>query len=459
MLALALPVVLTQVGLMLMGVVDTLMVGRVSAGALAGVALGNLYFMVATIAAIGTLMVLDPLVAQAVGAGDRRGAARAVQRGLVLAGALTLLLSILLLPVRPILLLLRQPPEIVDLAAPYVLVSILGLLPFLAFVVLRQSLQALGAVRSLVVVVVLGNGLNAALNWVFVYGHLGSAPLGTVGSAWATCTSRWALALGLIVLSRATLREMLAPWDPGSLRLGPLWAMLRLGAPIGLQLLLELGAFAAIGLLMGVLGTQELAAHQIAITLASLTFMVPLGVGAAAAVRVGRAVGADDREGARAGSRAALVSGIGFMVASGLLFVAMPHTLASWSTRDRRVLALAATLIPIAGVFQVFDGIQAVCAGVLRGLGDTRAPFVINLAGFWLAGFPVSVYLGFATPLRAAGLWWGFVAGLGAVALLLLARVRDRLRTGGVRTQIEREPVHREPRRGGAREADARPAR
>ena len=439
---LALPVVVAQVGLMLMGVVDTLMVGRVSSVALAAVALGNLYFITIVVPASGTLMVLDPVVAQAVGAKDSEGIARGIQRGFLLAAVLGVFASLLLIPVRSVLQLLHQPPALVPLASSYVLISILGVLPFLAFVVLRQSLQALGATRALVGVIVVGNLANALLNWVFVYGHLGSAAMGAPGSAWATCVSRWLMVFLLLALGWRSLTSTLRPWRPETFHLAPLRAMLRLGLPIGLQQGIEIGAFAAIGVLMGVLGTIEMAAHQIAINLASLTFMVPLGVGAAAAVRVGHAAGAGNAEGARESARAALVCGVGFMMCTGVVFLFAPAAIAAWYTRELPVASLAATLIPIAGVFQIFDGIQAVCAGVLRGLGDTRAPFVINLAGFWLAGFPVSIVLGFHTTLGAVGLWWGFVAGLGAVAFLLLLRMRHRMRGAIARTTLEEDVMH-----------------
>jgi MATE family multidrug resistance protein len=170
--------------------------------------------------------------------------------------------------------------------------------------------------------------------------------------------------------------------------------------------------------------------------------MVPVGVGAAAAVRVGHAAGAGDAVAARESARAAVVVGVGFMCCTAVLFLAMPRLIAIQYTDEARVLALATVLIPVAGVFQVFDGIQAVCAGVLRGLGDTRVPFMITLAGFWLAGFPVSVALGFYTPLRAVGLWWGFVAGLGVVAMLLLFRMRSLMRGEIRRTSIESEVMH-----------------
>jgi multidrug resistance protein, MATE family len=391
--------------------------------------------------AAGTLMVLDPIVSQAAGARDATRVALGVQRGLVLAVVFTALSSALLWPVHGMLAFLRQPPVLVDLASSYVRISILGIAPFLGFVVLRQSLQALHQVRAVLVVVAIANLVNVALNWVLIYGHLGSPAMGVPGSAWATVASRWVMALLLCGAGWRALRPTVVPWRAESTRLAPLVEMARLGAPIGLMQMLEMGVFAAIGLVMGALGTREMAAHQIAINLASLTFMVPLGLGAAAAVRVGHAVGAGDAHGARERARTALVCGVGFMACACIVMLVFPAAIASLYTTDVSVALLAATLIPIAGVFQVFDGVQAVSAGVLRGLGDTRAPFLINLAGFWLAGFPVSIALGLYTPLGARGLWWGLVAGLVVVAFLLLARVRSRLHLPLQRTTLESDIV------------------
>jgi MATE family multidrug resistance protein len=425
---LALPIVLAQVGIMSMGVVDTVMVGRVSAEAIAAVALGNLYFVTLSIPATGLLMVLDPLVSQAVGARDDERVALAVQRGLVLAVALAAVTSVALWPVHAVLAFFRQPEPLVVLATSYVRISVAALLPFLAFGVLRQSLQAMHHTRAIVAVAVMANAVNAGLNWMLIYGHLGFPPMGVAGSAWATCASRWVMAIALLAGGWSALRPALRPRRAAALDREALAHMVRLGAPIGLQQLLEIGVFAAIGLLMGVLGARQMAAHQIALNLASLTFMVPLGVGAAAAVRVGHAVGALDAAAARERARTALVVGAGFMLCAGLAMIALPRAIASLYTDQAEVATLAATLIPIAGVFQVFDGVQAVSAGVLRGLGDTRAPFVINLAGFWLIGFPVSIALGFHSTLGAVGLWWGLVAGLVVVAALLVGRVRHRMR-------------------------------
>ena len=175
---------------------------------------------------------------------------------------------------------------------------------------------------------------------------------------------------------------------------------------------------------MGVLGTTEMAAHQIAITLAAFTFMVPLGVGSAAAVRVGHAIGAGNDARAREATRAGYITGVGFMAVAAIVFLTAPRALAHAFTNDAAVVALAAVLIPIAGVFQVFDGGQAVGAGVLRGAGDTTAPLLVMLVAYWVVGVPLSVWMGFHTPLRAAGLWWGFVVSLAADAIFLYWRIR-----------------------------------
>jgi MATE family multidrug resistance protein len=434
---LALPVVLVQVGMMFMGVVDTVMVGHVSATVLAAVALGNLYFFNAIVLGNGTLMALDPVIAQAVGAGDIEAVSRAMQRGLLIAVALSVITALLIWPAHGVLVLTRQQPEIIPDTTAYLVISIPGALPFLVFVVFRQTLQALHRVAPIVWTIIGANLTNAGLNWVFVYGHFGSPALGAAGSAIATLVSRWLMAIALLVFAWPALRPHLRPIRRDAWLAAPILRLLQLGIPVGLQQLLESGAFGAIGLMMGMLGTNEMAGHQIAITLAALTFMVPLGVAAAAAVRVGRAVGARDQPRARLAARAAFVCGMGFMSLTAILFLGAPRLLAHLFTGEASVIAIAGVLIPVAGVFQIFDGAQAVGAGVLRGLGDTRAPLIGMIAGYWLIGLPVSLLLGFHTSLRAAGLWWGFVASLSIVALFLGWRIRVLFRKEILRIAVE----------------------
>jgi MATE family multidrug resistance protein len=421
---LAMPIVATQVGIMAMGLVDTLMVGHVSAAALAAVALGNLYVFGGSIFGLGVLFALDPIVAQALGAGDHSAVARALQRGLLLAVLLTVPTSLLLLTVEPVLSLFGQPQAVIPLVGGYVRRVVAATLPFYVFVVLRQTLQAHHRMKPIVWTLIVTNALNALLNYAWIFGHWGFPALGVLGSAWATLVSRWLMALCLLATGWTCLRpylRQLAPriFDPGALR-----RTVRIGMPIGFQMLLEWGAFGFVGLLMGWLGVLQVAAHQIALNLASLTFMVPMGVGSAAAVLVGHAVGRGDAGGVWRSSIAALIVGACFMAAMAALFLTLPTQLAGLFTDSEPVIALAALLLPIAGLFQVFDGLQVVSMGVLRGLGDTRVPMLVSVIGFWCIGIPVSIGLAFVAGLGAVGLWWGFVAALAIVALILLRRLR-----------------------------------
>ena len=437
LISLATPIVVVQVGLMTMGVVDAIMAGRFSPEALAATAIGNFYFFVVAVFGMGVLLVLDPLIAQAVGAGDESGIALAVQRGLLLAFVLSAVLGSLMLPVEGVLRALRQPDELVPLAARYVWICVPSLLPFNAFLVFRQLLQALGLTRAIVATIVLCNLANVALNWALIFGNLGLPRLGVTGAALATSLSRTLLVLVLVALAWQRLRPYVRPLRRQALERAPLARMLRLGLPIGAQHELEVSYFGGLIVLMGLLGTISVAAHQAAINLASLTFMVPVGVGSATAVFVGRAVGARDEPAVRRYAVAGLVCGVGFMCVAAAVFLLFPFGLAELYSRDQEVIALAAGLIPIAGLFQVFDGTQVVSAGILRGIGDTRFPMIAAALGFWLVGLPLSLLLGFGARLGAEGLWWGSLVALMMVAALLLYRVRMRLRQSMERVVID----------------------
>ena len=425
---LALPIVAVQVGLMLMGVVDTLMVGRVSAAALAAVALGNLYFFAIAVFGMGVLFSLDPLISQAVGAKDDPAIARGLQRGLVMALVLFVLTLVPVVVAEPVFTLLRQPPDVIPLAVGYVYAAEPGMLAFLAFIVLRQTLQSMDRVAPIVWAIAVANLVNVLLNWLLVFGELGFPALGPVGTGWASSISRWTMLIGLFALTARGLGPYLKPAGPEVLRLAPLTRMLRIGAPVGAQLQLEMGAFAAVALIMGWLGTAPMAGHQVAINLAALTFMVPLGISQAGSVRVGQAVGRDDPAAARAAVKAAMLAGAGFMTLTMILFIAAPGWLTHLYTDEPEVVAIAVALIPIAGVFQVFDGVQVVAAGVLRGIADTTVPFLANLFAFWVIGIPLGLWLAFGLDTGPAGLWWGLVVGLVLVALFLVWRVRVRMR-------------------------------
>ena len=421
----------------LMGVVDTLMVGRVSATDLAAAALGNVYFFAVTSFGMGVLMALDPILSQALGAGDSGAVRRGIQRGLVLAVLLTIVSSLLTLPAEALLALARQPAEVVPVAARYALACVPGMFPYFAFIALRQALQAMGRMRPIIITIVLANLVNVGLNYVLIFGKLGFPALGAVGSGWASSGSRWLMAVGLIITAWPVLRPRLLPFTRECLAVVPLLRVVALGAPVGMQIMLEFGAFGAAGLLMGLLGTIPMAAHQIALNLASFTFMVPLGIAQASAVLVGRAVGQGDGEGARRAAGGGLVLGVGFMVFTALAFLLFPAFWARLYTPDMELVALAAVLLPIAGLFQVADGLQVVSAGVLRGVGDTRHPMLLALVGFWVIGMPAGVLFTFGLGMGPAGLWWGLALGLGAVGLLLLGRVRSLLAGELARISVE----------------------
>lgn len=438
---LAAPIVLVNVGLQGMGFVDVMMLGRISAVDLAAAALGNFYFFMTSIVGMGVLMALDPVVAQAVGARDEPGIARGVQRGLLLTLGVTVAIGLAYLPAAAVLSWLGQPTEVTPLAAAYVRWCIPGLLPFFAFNALRQVLQALTRVGPIVIAVLVGNVANALLNWVLIFGHLGFAPGGVVGSSQGTAIARWIMLLVLLAGCWPVIRSRVVPWRPESLQLAPLWRMFKIGAPIAMQLFAEAGAFGIVTVMTGWMGTTTLAGHEITLSLAALTFMVPMGVAAAAAVMVGHAVGAGDIAESRRDAVAALAVGVGFMAAMGIILWLIPGVLAAAFTTDPTTRLMATTLIPIAAVFQVFDGTQVISASILRGAGDTRVPMILHALSFWAVGIPLGALVAFGFDGGAPGLWWGLTAGLAAAAVLQLERVRVKL--GGKIGRVGIESVGR----------------
>ena len=439
----AAPVVLINVGLQLMGVVDTLMVGRLGGSAIAAVALGNFYFFNVSVFGIGLLMVIDPVVSQAIGAAAHDDAAhddaaRGIQRGYVLAVLVALAVMLALWPGDTLLTWARQPASVVQDTAIYARIRSLGALPFFLFLASRQALQAMGTVRPVIVAVAFGNVVNLVANWAFIHGHLGAPAMGVAGSGAATALATWSMCACLALTAHRELAPYVRPWRPESTAWGPLQRTLRLGTPIGTQFFFESFAFGLTALFMGWFGAPSLAGHEIALNMAALTYMVPLGISSAAAVVVGRAIGRGDMLAARRDAVAAILVGVGFMTMTAVVFLAAPTWLATRYTSEPATLAVAVALIPLAGVFQVFDALQAVTSGVLRGTGDTRIPAVLHLVAFWGVGIPLGMWLGFQTPLRERGLWIGLVSGLAAAAVLQSLRVRSRLRGTIARVQVDR---------------------
>jgi MATE family multidrug resistance protein len=428
---LAAPLAAASAGQSLMGLVDAAVVGRAGAAALAGTGLGNSLFFSLAAVGIGVMLGLDPLTAQALGAGDRVRARRLVWQGLwmALAYGLALMVPLALLPLAAVP--LGIEPGTAREGTRYVLARLPGVPALLFFFAARSYLQSLGATRPLLLAVVGANVVNLALDVLFVFGGAALPPwlwplravpaMGAMGAGLATTAVIWlqaaalACAIALVPAPRIGRRDRLP-----SLREIALAS--RVGVPVGLHMGAEVDVFALVGFLAGRLGTEQLAAHQIAIALASFTFTAAVGIGQAGSVRVGWAVGAGDTSGARRAGLTAFAAGAGFMACAALAFVLFPGPLARAMSDDGAVVAAAAPLLVVAAFFQISDATQAVGAGVLRGAGDTRFTFAANMVGHWLIGFPVAVALAFVVGLGVTGLWWGLCAGLSAVAAALLAR-------------------------------------
>lgn len=421
--ALATPVIVVQLGMMLMSMVDTMMLGRVSANVLAAGALGASVSFGIGMLPMGILMALDPLVAQAYGAGDTRGVATHLKRGLVSACLLSIPVILVMIDLSPVLRFLGQQPQIIEPATGYVRAMIAGMPAFLLFVVVRQTMQAMSIVRTAVIAILLSNLINVIANYGLIFGHLGLPRLEAIGAGIASSVSRWTMLLVLVGLEWPRLRRLWPARRLADLRLAGYRQLLAIGTPIGFQMSLEMWLFMTVALLMGQLGAQELAAHQIALNLAAMSFMVPLGVAGAAATRVGNAVGRGDMTGARRSAVVCMAVGGAVMSVSASAFALAPHALARLYTDLPAVIALAATLLPVAALFQVFDGLQVVGAGVLRGAGDTRVPAIIALVGYWLLGLPLAYAAAFYLGRGPQGLWLGLTAGLMSVALLFLVRI------------------------------------
>jgi MATE family multidrug resistance protein len=427
LLRLGLPVAVTQLGVMMLGVVDTMMVGHLGTTALDASALGSLWVWGTAVFGIGLVFGMDPIVSQAHGAGERRRIALTLQRGLVVALAITPLLSLGWWLTEPSLHLLGQTPELAAGAGRYVEIQIFSVFPFMAFFVLRQYLQGRGIVAPAMVAVVVANVFNAGANWVLIYGHFGFPAMGLEGAGLATGLTRCVLLASLALWTwGAGLHR--GAWERPSVaafELRGLGEIVRHGAPVGVQYGLETWAFQISTLVAGTLGEATLAGHVIALNLASLSFMVPLGLSQGASTRVGNLIGEGRSAAARRSATLALALGGGVMVASAVLFVVLRHELPRLYTDDAEVIVVAAGILPIAAAFQLFDGTQAVGGGVLRGAGATRPAAVFNLVGYYLIALPLAA-LAVREGMGLQGLWWGLCLGVALVAGALVWWIRRR---------------------------------
>jgi MATE family multidrug resistance protein len=423
MLNLAMPVVMAELGWVTMGIVDTIMVGGLGPSAIGAVGLASMLFIAVGVFAMGLLLGLDPLVAQAFGARRLDECHRWLIDGVWLGVLASPPMMGVVFAMNASLPRWGLPPEVLALARPYLSILMWSLPPLLLYVAFRRYLQAMNLVRPVMFALVAANLVNAAANWVLIYGHLGAPAMGVPGSAYATLAARIFMAGWLLVAivshepPEGHLRD-----TPLALDLARVRQLFTLGFPAAGQMVLEVGVFAAATALAGRVSANALAAHQIALNLASITFMVPFGVSSAAAVRVGQAIGRGDPRGAASAGWTAIAIGVTFMSAAAMTFLLAPRVLVRAFTTDDAVIDVGASLLFVAAVFQLFDGLQGVTTGALRGLSDTRTAMLWNLAGHWLVGLPLGYLLCFRWGFGVIGLWWGLSTGL-IICGLALVRV------------------------------------
>ncbi len=427
MMRLAAPLALAELGWMAMGVVDTIMAGPLGAAAVGAGSLGAMMFFPIAVCGTGLLLGMDTLVAQAFGRGDLRDCRRTLVNGVWLGAALCPLLVLVLWGTIPLLRAVGTNPRALAIFAPYLKALSIGVLPLLLYTAFRRYLQAVNLVKPITFALVSANLINLAGDWALMYGHCGLPALGVPGSGFSTSISRTYMAgvlLGVILWHERKSGNLLysISWRPDTARIRRL---MELGLPAAGQILFEGAVFAIVTAMAARLDAVSLAAHGIAVNVISATFMVPLGISSAAAVRVGQACGRKDARGAATAGSAALLLSATFMSAAGLVLWLVPQSIVRIYIRDPAVVSLGGLLLRIAAVFELFDGLQVTATGALRGLGDTRTPMLAHLVGYWAIGLPTAWVLCFPLKWGAPGIWVGLSAALiliGAALVLVWRR-------------------------------------
>ena len=422
MLRLAVPLALAELGWMAMGFVDTVMAGRLGAAAMGAGALGGMLFFPIAVCGTGLLLGMDTLVSQAFGARNDDACRRTLVNGLWVALINAPLVAGVLALTIPLLRITGTNPSVMALLEPFLDELLWGLLPLMFFTAFRRYLQAQNIVRPITFAVVSANLVNFAGNWILMYGNWGAPKMGLEGSGISTSLSRLYIAIVLLI---AVLRHearngnalFQMNWRPDFTAIRRLLA---LGFPSAMQIFFEGAVFAMVTVLAAHLDTFSLAAHGIAVNVISITYMVPLGISSAAAVRVGQAIGRKDPAGVATAGWTAILLGVLFMGSAGLALTFIPSWIARLYTPDAGVIAAGITLLRIAALFQIFDGLQVVATGALRGLGDTRTPAYAHLVGYWIFGMPVAWILCFRYGWGVSGIWAGLTIALVMIGVILL---------------------------------------
>jgi MATE family multidrug resistance protein len=418
---------MAEVGWMSMGVVDTIMVGRLpdSAVAIGSTGLGQSLYNVIVIFGSGLLLGMDTFVAQAYGREDLQDARNTLLNGIVLALLLTPVLMIAVSFWAPLMRRFGISVELVGPMQPFLAALNWGTLPLLLYFAVRRYLQAVNVAVPIMFALISANIVNAVGDWALIYGHLGFRAEGITGSGWSTCFARIYMVL-VLAITLAWVESKRSPTTVSQRMTGlkidaaRIWALLKLGAPAAGQILVEIGAFSGATAICAKLGPVPLSGHEIALNCAAFTFMVPFGVSSAAAVRVGQQLGRRDPAGARRAGWSAIILGAGFMACAGLVLVSIPKVIARAFSPDPAVVRIGATLLLVAAAFQLFDGVQVVTTGALRGAGDTKTAMLANFIAYWFIGIPLGYFLCFRLHWGALGVWIGLCTGLMIVGSALL---------------------------------------
>jgi MATE family multidrug resistance protein len=431
-LRLALPLVLAEIGWMTMGIVDTVMVGHLpdSANAIGAVSISSGIFNVVAFFGGGVLIGLDTLVAQAFGAGKREDCHRSLVNGIYLSLVMTPLLMAPVWFFGPLLQALHIDPVVSRLAVPYMKALAIGLFPLMLYFAVRRCIQAMNMVRPVAFALVTANLINLLFNWILIYGKCGAPAMGVVGSGWSTALARLYMALVLVGYllwyDRRHRTELLK--TPVNVDFRRIRRLIILGLPAATQITLEISVFALTAALIGRLGAVPLAAHQIALNTVAFTYMVPLGISSAAAVRVGQAIGRRDPLGAADAGDTAIFIGAAFMALCSAALLIFPRPIARMYTPDESVIHTTVILLAAGAAFQLFDGLQTVATGALRGAGDTRTPMLCHFTAYWVIGLPLGAWLCFRRGWGALGLWSGLSLALILIGIVLLLAWRRTVR-------------------------------
>jgi MATE family multidrug resistance protein len=421
---LAYPVMLSQLGQVSVGMADSIMVGRIGKEPLAGASLGNSIFIMFLTFGIGISYGITPLVAQADGEGNLPRIMNLLKHGILINLLTAVLLLGLLLPIRSLLGYFDQPGEVVALTRPYLLIISLSIIPFMFFQAFKQFTEGLSFTRQSMMITIIGNLVNIGLNYVLIYGKLGFPALGLTGAGIATLISRcyMAAAMSGFVYTGKRFKIYREHFRFGNIDRSLIRQIVNIGLPSGFQFIFEVGAFSMAAIMMGWLGTVSLAAHQISINLASLTYMMASGIATATTIRVGNQFGRKDIPMMRKAGFTGFAMSAAFMTINAVVLILLRNDLPRLYIDDPQVISMASALIVVAAFFQISDGVQVVGLGALRGMSDVKIPTIFTLIAYWILALPVGYLAGILWNGGPMGIWWGLWGGLTSAAVLLFIR-------------------------------------